>query len=180
MGFYSYNCPPYGLYLLMSCYKYLSHTYYHNLISKSVKAHYCCSFLKPQMSRLPLGYGPRKAHCFSVFLSHFGLCKQKPTSLSSLNGVFSLSKLLMKQAHQVFVKMPTRNPIVGIEQPKTLRRSPRFIHHKTTTEPQRPTTLRKSPRLHPKNTTSEPEDRKTPKSKSRNHRARSPDRKSVV
>jgi hypothetical protein len=80
----------------------------------------------------------------------------------------------MKQAHQVFVKMPTRNPIVGIEQPKTLRRSPRFIHHKTTTEPQRPTTLRKSPRLHPKNTTSEPEDRKTPKSKSRNHRARSP------
>lgn len=74
----------------------------------------------------------------------------------------------------MFVKMPTRNPIVGIEQPKTLRRSPRFLHHKTTIEPQTPTTLRKSPRLHPKNTTSEPEDRKTPKSKSRNHRARSP------
>lgn len=74
----------------------------------------------------------------------------------------------------MFVKMPTRNPIVGIEQPKTLRRSPRFLHHKTTTEPQRSTTLRKSPRLHPKNTTSEPEDRKTPKSKSRSHRVRSP------
>jgi hypothetical protein len=74
----------------------------------------------------------------------------------------------------MFVKMPTRNPSVGIEQPKSLRRSPRFLNHKTTTEPQRDTTLRKSPRLHPKNTTSEPEDRKTPKSKSKNHRARSP------
>ncbi|XP_062144815.1 uncharacterized protein LOC133852149 [Alnus glutinosa] len=74
----------------------------------------------------------------------------------------------------MFVKMPTRNPFVGIEQPKSLRRSQRFLNHKTTTEPQRDTTLRKSPRLHPKNTTSEPEDRKTPKSKSKNHRARSP------
>ncbi|GMY12031.1 homeodomain mRNAion factor [Fagus crenata] len=66
--------------------------------------------------------------------------------------------------------MPRRNSIVSTEQPGTLRRSPRFLQHKNTTEPQQPTNLRKSPRLHRKSITSEPIEPKTPKPKSRNNR----------
>ena len=76
----------------------------------------------------------------------------------------------MKQDHEVFVKMPERTPIVSTEQPRSLRRSPRFLRHKNTSEPQQPTSLRKSPRLHGKRITSEPEDLKTPKTNSRNNR----------
>ncbi|XP_030973856.1 uncharacterized protein LOC115993994 [Quercus lobata] len=76
----------------------------------------------------------------------------------------------MKQDHEVFVKMPERTPIVSTEQPRSLRRSPRFLRHKNTPEPQQPTSLRKSPRLHGKRITSEPEDLKTPKTNSRNNR----------
>ncbi|XP_065621142.1 uncharacterized protein LOC111992077 [Quercus suber] len=76
----------------------------------------------------------------------------------------------MKQYHEVFVKMPERTPIVSTEQPRSLRRSPRFLLHKNTPEPQQPTSLRKSPRLHGKRITSEPEDLKTPKTNSRNNR----------
>uniref|UniRef100_A0A7N2LYX6 Myb-like domain-containing protein n=2 Tax=Quercus lobata TaxID=97700 RepID=A0A7N2LYX6_QUELO len=66
--------------------------------------------------------------------------------------------------------MPERTPIVSTEQPRSLRRSPRFLRHKNTPEPQQPTSLRKSPRLHGKRITSEPEDLKTPKTNSRNNR----------
>ncbi|XP_050292066.1 uncharacterized protein LOC126733000 [Quercus robur] len=76
----------------------------------------------------------------------------------------------MKQDNEVFVKMPERTPIVSTEQPRSLRRSPRFLRHKNTPEPQQPTSLRKSPRLHGKRITSEPEDLKTPKTNSRNNR----------
>ena len=76
----------------------------------------------------------------------------------------------MKQDHEVFVEMPERTPIVSTEQPRSLRRSPRFLRHKNTSEPQQPTSLRKSPRLHGKRITSEPEDLKTPKINSRNNR----------
>ncbi|KAL4644458.1 hypothetical protein ACB092_02G166900 [Castanea dentata] len=76
----------------------------------------------------------------------------------------------MKRDHEVFVKMPNRTPIVGTEQPRNLRRSPRFLRHKNTPEPQRPTSLRKSPRFHGKRITSEPKDLKTPRTNSRNNR----------
>lgn len=79
----------------------------------------------------------------------------------------------MKHDHQMFVKMPHRNPVGGTEEPKSLRRSPRFLPQKTTPEPEKATTLRKSPRLHGKNTTSESEGPKAPKSSS--NRARSSD-----
>ncbi|KAL6227590.1 hypothetical protein ACLB2K_001547 [Fragaria x ananassa] len=70
----------------------------------------------------------------------------------------------MRNAHQVFVKMPGRDSVASTPQPCTiLRRSPRFLYPTTTPEPQRLSTPSRKPR---RNTAAEFENPKTPKSKS--------------
>ncbi|KAF3439150.1 hypothetical protein FNV43_RR17425 [Rhamnella rubrinervis] len=70
--------------------------------------------------------------------------------------------------------MPNRDSVVYTERTTTLRRSPRFLHQKTTPEQEHPTPLRKSPRLAlKKKTAPKPEDLKTPNSKSRSSRVSS-------
>ena len=48
----------------------------------------------------------------------------------------------MKQDHEVFVKMPKRTPSISTKQPKSLHKSPRFLRHRNTPEPQHPKILK--------------------------------------
>ncbi|KAM5576952.1 hypothetical protein ABKV19_007674 [Rosa sericea] len=69
----------------------------------------------------------------------------------------------MRNAHQVFVKMPERDSVASTpQQSSILRRSPRFLHPKTTPEPQKLATPRRKPQ---RKTAAESENPKTPKSK---------------
>lgn len=78
----------------------------------------------------------------------------------------------MRNDHQVFAKMPERDSVACTAQQCTiLRRSPRFLHRKSTPETQKLTTPpRKSQRpAHQKKTAAESENLRTPKSKLRSN-----------
>lgn len=74
----------------------------------------------------------------------------------------------------MFMKMPNRDSVVYTERTRTLRRSSRVLHQKTTPEQEHFTPLRRSPRLAlQKKNPPKPEDLKTPKSESRSSRVSS-------